>query len=89
MCLAIPMRVIEIRDGRDTLFDSSVALVDSDGITKEVRLDLVNRMPEVGDYLIIHAGYAINCLDPQEAEESLRLMRRMAEGSEVMPGGSA
>ncbi len=79
MCLAIPMKVISITGGDDPLSDPPVAVVDADGISREVRLDLVNRMPEVGDYLIIHAGFAINCIDAQEAAQSLRLMREMAE----------
>ena len=72
------MQVIEIRGGTDSLADPPVAVVDADGIRKEVRLDLLDRLPDAGDYLIIHAGFAINCLDEQEAETSLRLMREMA-----------
>ncbi len=79
MCLAIPMQVIEIKGGGDSLLDPPVAVVESDGIIKEVRLDLVDRSPGVGDYLIIHAGFAIHCLDAAEAEINLRLMREMAE----------
>ncbi len=79
MCLAIPMKVMETRGGTDTLEDPPVAVVDADGIRREVRLDLVDRMPEIGDYLIIHAGFAINCLDPHEARRSLELMRKMGE----------
>ncbi len=79
MCLAIPMRVIEIQKGSDDLLVPPVAVVDAGGMHREVRLDLVDRMPEVGDYLIIHAGFAINCLDAENAEINLRLMREMAE----------
>ncbi len=82
MCLAIPMRVIEIKGGGDSLLDPAFAVVDTEGMQKEVRLDLVDRMPEVGDYLIIHAGFAINCLDAENAEINLRLMRELAEGME-------
>ena len=80
MCLAIPMRVIEIKGGSDGLLDPKVAVVDTDGIRKDIRLDLVDRMPEVGDYLIIHAGFAVNTLSEQEARKNLQLMREMAAG---------
>ncbi len=79
MCLAIPMRVIEIKGGGDSLMDPATAVVDADGMQKEVRLDLVDRSPEIGDYLIIHAGFAINCLDAANAEINLQLMRELAE----------
>ena len=76
MCLAIPMRVIEIKEDRVL---APVAIVDSEGISKEVRLDIVDRAPRVGDYLIVHAGYAIHTVDEEEAEKSLALFREIAE----------
>ena len=87
MCLAIPMRVIEIKGGSDSLLDPKIAIVETDGMQKEIRLDLVDRQPEIGDYLIIHAGFAINCLNAKDAEENLALMREMAEGMEDIPDG--
>ena len=78
MCLAIPMKVIDTSGGTDSLTDPPVAIVDADGIRRKVRLDLVDRMPEPGDYLIIHAGFAVNCLDASEAERSLELMSEIA-----------
>ncbi|TBV81847.1 MAG: HypC/HybG/HupF family hydrogenase formation chaperone [Desulfobulbaceae bacterium] len=77
MCLAVPMRVIEIND--------LVALVDLEGIQLEVRLDIVDHRPMVGDYLIIHAGFALHTLDPTEAEINLRLIREMADGLNQPP----
>ncbi len=82
MCLAIPMRVLEIKGSSDDLLNPQIATVETDGIQKEVRLDLVDRMPEIGDYLIIHAGFAVNCLDAENAEINLRLLRELAEGME-------
>jgi hydrogenase expression/formation protein HypC len=64
MCLAIPVRVVELLDG-------STALVDLDGIRKEVSLALVDGV-QVGDYVIVHVGYALTRLDPGEAEQTLR-----------------
>ncbi len=87
MCLAIPMRVIEITGGSDILLDPAMAVVDTEGMQKKVRLDLVDRIPKIGDYLIIHAGFAINCLDAENAEINLRLMRELADGMDDAPGG--
>ncbi len=89
MCLAIPMQVVEVRSADDGLFDAQVALVEMDGIEKEVRLEMVDRVPEPGEYVIIHAGFAIRTLTVEEAEENLRLMRQMAEALDAqgrLPG---
>ncbi len=82
MCLAVPMKVLEIEGDPDDFLQSQIAVVDIDGIRKETRLDIVDRWPEVGDYLIIHAGFAIHTLDPKEAETNIRLMREMVEKTE-------
>ena len=78
MCLAIPMQVIEIRGEADDFLAGQIAVVEADGIRRETRLDIVDRWPEVGDYLIIHAGFAIHTIDAHEAEINLKLMREMA-----------
>jgi hydrogenase expression/formation protein HypC len=65
MCLAIPVRVIE-------LLGEANALVDLDGIRKEVSLALVDDV-QVGDYVILHVGYALSKLDPIEAQRTLAL----------------
>ena len=65
MCLAIPVRVIE-------LLGEANALVDLDGIRKEVSLALVDDV-QVGDYVILHVGYALAKLDPIEAQRTLAL----------------
>ena len=76
------MKVLEIEGVPDDFLGSQIAIVDIDGIQKETRLDIVDRWPKVGDYLIIHAGFAIHTLDPKEAETNIRLMREMAEKAE-------
>jgi hydrogenase expression/formation protein HypC len=81
------MRVIETKGGSDSLLDPKIAIVETDGMQKQIRLDLVDRQPEVGDYLIIHAGFAINCLNAKDAEENLALMREMAAGMKDIPDG--
>lgn len=79
MCLAVPMRVIEIQGNPDDFLGGQRAMVDVDGIRKEIRLDIVDRWPKLGDYLIIHAGFAIHTLDPLEAQANIRLMREMVD----------
>ena len=79
MCLAIPMQVVAIRGGSDELFDPQVAMVESDGVRKEIRLEMADRIPAVGEYVINPAGFAIRVLTEEEAEYNLSLMRKMAE----------
>ena len=74
MCLAIPAQVIELRDGDN-------AVVDLAGVKKEISLALVDGVA-LGDYVIVHVGYAHNKLDPEEAEKTLALF---AEMGGVMP----
>jgi hydrogenase expression/formation protein HypC len=68
MCLAIPMRIVEI--------EGVTGMADVDGVTRKVRLDL---LPEVylGDYVLVHAGLAIARVDAAEAEETLSLLRKL------------
>ncbi len=69
MCLAIPARVIEIRDAER-------AVVDVGGVRKEISLVLVDGVTE-GDYVIVHVGYALQRLDTAEAERTLALFREL------------
>lgn len=66
MCLAIPARVVQI--GAD-----DQAIVDLGGVRKAISLALVEGV-EVGDYVIVHVGYALTRLEPEEAEKTLALM---------------
>ena len=72
MCLGVPGRVTDIRDDRGT----RMATVDFGGVTKDICLAYV---PEarVGDYTIIHAGFAITLLDEDSALETLAMMREV------------
>ena len=70
MCLAIPVRVVELGDGE-------AAIVDLDGIRKEISLALVDDV-KVGDYVILHVGYALARLDVDEAERTLALFAAAA-----------
>jgi hydrogenase expression/formation protein HypC len=65
MCLAIPARVVE-------LLGDDLATIDLGGVRKETSLALVDDVA-VGDYVIVHVGYAIQKLDPEEAAKTLAL----------------
>ncbi|MGF1639668.1 MAG: HypC/HybG/HupF family hydrogenase formation chaperone [Rhodospirillales bacterium] len=65
MCLAIPARIIE-------LLDNDMAKAEVAGIVKDVNLALVDDVA-VGDYVIIHVGFALSRLEPEEAAETLAL----------------
>lgn len=80
MCLAIPGKIVSIQDGDSIL---KLGKVSFGGIIKEVSLAYV---PEagVGDYAIVHAGFAISVLDEAEAERTLEIL---AEMGEALPPG--
>ncbi|MFB0560450.1 MAG: HypC/HybG/HupF family hydrogenase formation chaperone [Candidatus Lokiarchaeia archaeon] len=66
MCLAIPAKVLEVQGEK--------AVVDFGGVKREAWITLVDNV-KVGDYLIIHTGYAIQRLDKKDAEETLKLFK--------------
>jgi len=70
MCLAIPGKIVSI--------DGHSAIVDFDGIEQEVIIALVLN-PEVGKYVIIHAGYAIEQMDEKDAMEAIEQWKEIAE----------
>lgn len=72
MCLAVPGKVIEIKD--------TVGIVDFNGVKREVRLDLVD--VKVGDYVIVHTGFAIEKMDEKEALESLEIWKELLKVQE-------
>lgn len=72
MCLAIPAKILEIQD--DGMLRASVG----NGPTcLTVSGMLLNEAPQIGDYIIVHAGFALHKMDATEAEESLRLFREL------------
>lgn len=71
MCLAVPMKVVEIKEGGDT------GTVENRGVKREVGLMLIEDI-QLNDWVLIHAGMAISKLDEDEAKETLRLLE--AEG---------
>jgi len=79
MCLAIPMKVILVQGDPEDFAINQIATVESDGISREIRLDIVDHWPNVGDYVIIHAGFAIHTLVEEEAKKNIALLRELAE----------
>lgn len=77
MCLAIPVKVVELLEGDQ-------AMVDVGGVRKEISLALVEDIV-VGDYVILHVGFAIQKLDPEEAEKTLALFAELDENLGASP----
>ena len=70
MCLAIPAEVVHVED--------EMATVRVGDALRKASLMLLPEGAELGDYVIVHAGFALHKVDPDEARESLRLLREMA-----------
>lgn len=76
MCLAIPMKVVEL--------EGSFGKVEAEGVRRKVSLQL---LPDVnlGDYVLVHAGFAIEKIDEQEAKRTLDLLAELALAQEGEP----
>lgn len=82
MCLAIPAQIVELKEdgmARARVGESQTYLNTS--------VMLLPEPVDVGDYVIVHAGFAMHKLNPDEARETLRLLREMAEVLEGQPAG--
>lgn len=66
MCLAVPAKIIELKE-------NGIAVVESSGIKKDVSISLIEN-PQVGDFVIVHVGYAINKIDEEEALKTFDLI---------------
>jgi hydrogenase expression/formation protein HypC len=75
MCLGVPMQVLEIHD--------DMVLAETDGVQREASLMMLGEPVNVGDYVIVHAGFAISRIDPAEAEETLRIMRELFDPEDM------
>ena len=71
MCLAVPARVIECLEG-------DRALIDLEGVRMDISLELLDDV-HPGDYVIVHVGYALQKLDPEEAARTLALFAEMGK----------
>ncbi len=74
MCLAVPLRLVSVND--------TDAVGEVGGIQREVSI-MMTPDAKVGDYVIVHAGFAIQILDQQEAEENLELLRQIGAAAEA------
>jgi len=70
MCLAVPGQIVRIMDDKQ-------AVVNFMGIEKKVSLDLIEKC-QVGDYVIVHAGFAITTLNREEARETIACFRQLS-----------
>ena len=71
MCLAIPGKIVEIID-----VENSLAKVEVGGVRRGVNTGLLDDV-KVGDYVLVHVGFAMSKVDEREAEETLRLLREL------------
>lgn len=78
MCLSIPSKVIEIDE-------NNYAIVDTMGVKRKVTLDLISEPVNIGDYVLIHVGFAMNKISKEHAEDSLAayndIVEAMKEGN--------
>ena len=79
MCLAVPGKIISVTE---TDLDRRVGKVDFSGIAKEVSLDFVPDA-QVGDYVIVHVGFALSKVDEAEAMQVFEYLKQMGELSEL------
>jgi len=70
MCLAVPLKVVDVKD--------NLATVSFGNTTREVYLDLIDTVA-VGDFIIVHAGFAIEKLDEEEAAKTLALFKEVID----------
>lgn len=75
MCLAVPVRIVEI--------EGQAARVELGGVLREISIVLTPEA-QVGDYVLIHTGFAISVLDEEEAQETLRLFAELEEAEALM-----
>ena len=73
MCLAVPAKVIRV--------EGDIADVDFGGVVRQANVSLVD--VQVGEYVIVHAGYAIQTLDQKEAEETLEMFSEILGDSDA------
>ncbi len=71
MCLAIPAKITQLDEGR-------LATVDIMGVTRSISVDLTPQAQE-GDYVLVHAGFAIEVVDEQFANETIELIKQFPE----------
>lgn len=73
MCLSIPSKVVKIDK------ETNIATVDTMGVKRETSLDLIDEPVDIGDYVLIHIGFAMNKIDEEAALDSLKLYEEIIE----------
>jgi hydrogenase expression/formation protein HypC len=79
MCLGIPGRITELRDDRGL----AMGMVDFGGVRREVCLEYVAGEVALGDYVIVHVGFAISKVDEAEARRTFEVLREMSQLEEL------
>lgn len=75
MCLSVPSKVVKIDE-------NNMATVEAMGVTRVVTLDLMPEEVNVGDYILIHVGYAMGKIDEESAKESIKTYEELIEAME-------
>jgi hydrogenase expression/formation protein HypC len=82
MCVGITSKIVKI--------DDSMALIDVEGAQREVSLLLLDEKVQIGDYVIVHAGFAIRKIQEEDAHENIRLMKKIfGVEDELTPSASS
>ncbi|MDX6446569.1 MAG: hydrogenase expression/formation protein HypC [Blastocatellia bacterium] len=80
MCLAIPGKIVEIVDA-----ENSIAKVEVGGVRRNVNIGMLDAgETKIGDYVLIHVGFAMSKVDEREAEETLRLLQELGQYEEEL-----
>lgn len=78
MCLGIPGRIVEMVDG----FADQLALVDVEGAQRKINVGMLEEKPAVGDWVLIHMGFALELIDEAKAEEAISGLEMMGQARE-------
>lgn len=71
MCLAVPTQIVEVLGG-------GLARCDLNGVKKEINVSLIDD-PQVGDWVIVHVGFALNRIDEVQAQETLKMLASLTD----------
>jgi hydrogenase expression/formation protein HypC len=77
MCLGLPGKIVEIED------DKNFAIVDIAGTKREVSLMILPEEVEIGDYVMVHVGFAISKMDENEAKKTLDTILELYSGTDI------
>jgi hydrogenase expression/formation protein HypC len=81
MCLAVPGKIVSIDESNPEL---KMAKVNFSGVSKDVCIQWLDDV-NIGDYVLVHVGFALNKIDEKDAEETLRILREMGDIEEENP----